>query len=295
MFKKITYYLFTQDSTEFIFLIQFLTVPIATFAYGHTPEILPVLIALCIGVCLYPKIAQQPLFWIGMLGVTTYDMYHHALFAANHSWVVWYWLIAVTIATCFIRTGDALQILNNNARWLLIIIMLVAVGWKAAKPEYVNGTFFEFNLVSNTKMAPFVSVVGDLTDKQINSNIHGTARMFLDLEQEQTVLHSSWYMRVIAHMATWWVLLIEFAVGLLLLFYKKSFDYWAHMFHLQFMFFTYMAAPIMGFAWIIWLLGYSLTWGHSVQLRKYYIALALLFFVYMAPWEAWYINYLWHQ
>jgi len=282
-YSKIIDWFTTEDKEIFIWLVRFLSVGVLCLYSGlDVPYAWAGYVLVFIVLC-WPYVVNKPWFWSVLLLLQSVDLYFSWLSKANHGWVMWYWCIAMFIAVIQSDKKIEFQVIQNSARWLLIIVMLAAVYYKGISPEYMNGDFFEFNLASNMNMVPFVAIISDLSYSELISNARATSDVVGELRTENTELKTSWVLHYIAIVTTWWVLLIELVIGALLLFYKKIADWWAHVMHAWFIVGAYAAAPIVGFGWILIVLGYALAWDQSKSIRQMYFALAILMLIYTLP------------
>lgn len=268
-------------------LFTFIALPtIATFAFyfGFNP-ILQEMAFIFFGLALFWRDSiRHPLFWIGLQLLLSVDLYFSWINAANHTWVMWYWGIVMMIASLIRDVPLQRLIMTNNARWLLIVIMLVAVFWKVINPYYMDGSFFERNLVENPLMTTFTHAFGGLSWEAVEENnirtLVSSTKDSLTYSYQSTPL-----VGMLAIFVTWWVLLIELVIGILLLFYKEKYDLVAHICHMVFIALAYFAVAIFGFAWILVVLGAATAGQTNAYLRPWYTLLFALLLCYALPWN----------
>jgi len=235
---------------------------------------------------------ESPLFWGLLWALLSVDLYHTWVWKANHGWVMWYWLIAMIAATS-VRSEKAREfVMVNNARWLLIIIMIVAVFWKVIDPTYMNSNFFEHQFITNPIMEKFTHVVTGMPWEWIQDNQAAQERLFTDTTVNALEQKSNTAAHYAAIFITWWVLAVELIIGFLLLFYEKVFDRIAHGFHIFFIWAAYLGGPILAFAWIIAALGLALTGERDRHLWPWYLITFLVLATYGLPWETIFFDWL---
>jgi len=253
--------------------------------FGFDNGMKDVSVLLGVSALLFPRIVYSPYSWFLLFGMQSIDVYLDYGAKANHGWVMWYWSMAIT-CSFFVNSDTRKVVLHSNARWLLIIVMMVAVFWKAISPVYMSGDFFHRNLVSNPLMTQFTALVTDLDREQVDLNSKQRIVMMSQVQPSAYNIYgfaTTEFTKFLALITTWWVLLIELVVGFLLLLYNKRADMYAHLFHLWFILVAYAAAPIVGFGWILLVLGYSLLEGDQKRLKLSYYFVGVCMCVYGLP------------
>jgi hypothetical protein len=266
-------------------VVALLSVATISFHFGFGPiwqEISFVFLGFAF---LYQRVLSYWYFWLGLFILQSVDLYQSWISAANHTWVMWYWGLAMLAACLFKDTTDQTKIISNNARWLLIIIMLVAVVWKITTPSYLDGSFFERNLVSNPLMTTFTHVISGLEWDAIEGNYQTNYQMFDNPNITSRQYQSNNTAHYLSLGITWWVLIIELVIGALLLIQRFKTDTWAHILNIVFIACAYLGAPILGFAWILIVLGIAATGTSHSFLRPWYALLFLLILIYGLPWD----------
>lgn len=278
-----------EDLFSFLALPTLITV---VFYFGFGP-IAQELAFVFLGLAIFWKgIIWYPAFWVSFFALQSIDLYGSWLSAANHTWVMWYWGLAMAVASCIANIKDRDLILINNARWLLILIMLVAVFWKVINPYYMDGSFFERNLVENPLMTTFTHTFGSLSWSDIEENRFERTGEQVSEDVYKYSYNSNAMVGFMAIFTTWWVLLIELVIGILLLFYRAKTDLAAHICHIIFIAVAYFAVPIFGFAWILVVLGVATAGTQSAYMRPWYTLLFGLLLLYALPWNFILFNWL---
>lgn len=268
-------------------LFTWLTVPtlfVVYFNFGARPFIAEVILIFFAISFLWTQSTRWPVFWVMLATFLSIDMYLSWVTAANHGWVMWYWVVALMVASFFTKKEDQQFIITTNARWLLIIVMLVAVGWKVVNPYYMDGSFFERNLVSNPLMTTFTHTVTGLPWQQIEENYMAMNNLFTSPDVTERDFNSNENAHVLGVVISWWVLIVEFLIGFLLLFRRYYTDLAAHIMMIWFIVAAYLGAPVLGFGLILTVLGMAVTGERFVFLRPYYAVLFLILLLYALPW-----------
>jgi hypothetical protein len=184
--------------------------------YGFETPSLPLRVALSV-VCgvllLSPTLRRRPEPWTAASALLAGYVFSHWLAAPNHGFLVAYWALACALATTSDRPGE---VLARNGRLLIGLSFLLAAVWKLRRPDFVDGTFFEYMIVtgevSNVRIA--AALLGGLSREQIARN-DGREHAFL-ASPEQMVsepLESTPEVQLFARLVSGWALLIEFAVA----------------------------------------------------------------------------------
>lgn len=234
------------------------------------------------------NLINNSIVWLIPFVLLSFDLYSNWLVLANHEWVMWYWSIVLLVASVYYKKSDiSEEIMKNGARQLLIIIMLVAVAWKVTNPAYLSGSFFERTMISNPLFENFSLLVGDLTVDQLRYNQQIEVTKFTnlvpgELNTEHELISTNLF-DLYGVLVSWWVLLIELLIGVLFLLKRQKIDIAAHWLHILFIITTYFAVPIVGFGWILIVLGFALTQNMPKNITYGYFVAGILMCLYGLP------------
>ena len=90
-----------------------------------------------------------------------------------------------------------------------------------------------------------------------------------------------------AQLITLYDLYVQVAIGALLLFRRATTDLIAHLLLLFFIFTTYIPAPVLGFGFILSILGFALVKEQSQYLSAAYLFSMVAVIFYQVPWREW--------
>lgn len=195
----------------------------------------------------FPELRDRPLLWWALLGCLGAGVHQVWTQADNHQYLIIYWVLAVALAAGSIDPSRARAV---AARWLLAAVFTLATLWKLSNLAFVDGSFFEFTLLTDPRFAPVATAIGgaDAHDLEINRTVFDAmegARSGASFE----LLGLTPRVAVVADVLTSWTLAIEAAVALAFLSPGAS---WLgrHRDHLLITFTvtTYLAAPVLGFS-----------------------------------------------
>lgn len=222
--------------------------------YLRTP-----LILMCVTGLVYGRLMQSTGFWFTMatlLGATVYLQWDSV---DNHKYLFVYWCLALSCAFSLapVHRGAALAI---TSRTLLGLCMALAVIWKLATPNYLDGSFFEYTLLVDGRFTHFAAALTSLPRAALfeNQQLEGllTGGYLRGLSMDTVQLTSSPDIRLLALFLTWWTVLIEGLLAVLFLVPGgRRMSLLRNSTLLLFAVSTYPIATVRGFGWMLMLLG----------------------------------------
>ena len=87
--------------------------------------------------------------------------------ADNHQYLIIYWVLAVALAAGSLDPARARAV---AARWLLAAVFVLATLWKLSNLAFVDGSFFEFTLLTDSRFAPVATVIGGVDAHDLEAN-----------------------------------------------------------------------------------------------------------------------------
>lgn len=173
----------------------------------------------------------------------------------NHIYLQAYWCLAIAIC---LRFENKEELLAKSARWLVGLVFLYAVIWKLRTPEFIDGRFLEFSILTDFRLAPLAGMFGiDIETVMQNRQwlSHYTQAGDVMGDVQLTAVEG---IRAVSLWLSWWTILIEFAVALVFLLPDKRVKLGCrHGCFLGFIFSTYLLAPVVGFGWALTAMGMS--------------------------------------
>lgn len=217
----------------------------------------PVLVAqlFCFAGILYRPVTRRPAFWLVLVGLWV------VLFlpsqwptADNHKWLVIYWVLALGIA---MHSTEPMRVLAVNGRLLIGLVFLFATLWKVFSPDFPGGGFFHFTLINDVRFETVARLVGGLEEGASASN-RAVISSWDDatVAVSPTVLQDGPRVALLAQVMAVGTILIE---GLVAAVYLAP-DRWRiararEMSLLLFVLLTYPIAPVVGFGWLLVIMG----------------------------------------
>lgn len=257
-------------------------------SFWALPTLLRILL---VGALLYRPVYRSGWFWLAVTAALGYFHLERWYEIDNHKYLMTYWCLALAVAL-LLRGDDARrrQVLARNARLLIGLCMVFAVFWKLVSPDYLDGTFFRYALLVDSRFESVTTSVGGLepedayrNDARLKSHFDGPSdgRASAEVELIDTP-RLGW----LADLLTWWTIGIELALALAFLLP----DRWPprvrlrHALLLLFVVTTYSLTPVIGFGWLLIIMALAHLPPEHQRLRLTYLVVLLLLVSYPDSW-----------
>lgn len=194
------------------------------------------------------SMARHPLFWliVALMNLFIQNLYNWA-FSDNHKWLITYWYLALA---CSLWHSEPARVMELNGRWLIGLTFLFAVAKKLISSEYLSGNTFHQMLYFDSRFGDIARMTADL-----KMDHKETAKQLLSL-QNSIGLPPAPNLVAVAQFLTWWTVLIEIAIAVFFLLPPSSrITRWKDVALMIFIITVYPIAPVLGFAWILIILG----------------------------------------
>jgi len=234
----------------------------------------------------FPALSRRPSFWGCLALLSGWRVVGDWPLADNHAYLLCYWCVG--LCTAFL-VKDPRTVLALNGRLLIGLAFACATLWKAVlSPDYLDGAFFRVMLMADERFEESVLFVSGLSEEQLDTN-----RSFLAEEWEPDIFKSEAPTLVeparftrFAQAVTWWTVLIEAAVALSFLWPKRDWVFrQRHLALALFCLATYAIAPVVGFGWLLLVMGMAQCEQERTGVRAIYLALFFVLLFYQAlPW-----------
>jgi hypothetical protein len=176
----------------------------------------------------------------------------------NHSLLIMYWCLALGLA---LLATDPRRTLARTARIIVGLVFLLALAWKMTSQDFVDGAFFEFTLLTDERFRTVAEGLGGLRAAAVEANVTGIANWWSpDYTVDSVRLESARGIEPLAQAMTAWTLLIEGIIALAFLLPRgRTIGRLGELALLAFIATTYGLAPVVGFGWVLLLLGFAQT------------------------------------
>ena len=222
--------------------------------------------------------------WLALAGVLGAAAWAARWQVDNHQFLIAYWCLALGVAA---RSPDPAQVRRWSARLLIGAVFVLATMWKLLSPDFVDGSFMRFTLLTDERFAEVAALVGDIDPADLDANRQAmTALAEPDRPLTATPLTGSHRLDVVATAVTWWTLAIEGAVALTFLSPWRRLARHRDLTLIAFVATTYAVAPVVGFGWVLVCLGLAQHEPGRRWVRLGYFGAFLLVQAYVAPWTS---------
>lgn len=164
----------------------------------------------------------------------------------NHRWLAIWWAIAISGS---LMSDDPQEALRRAARPMIGFVFLFATIWKLISPEFADGTFFEYTLLTDDRFRVVAQVLGGVDHQALVDN-HA---MVSALETSRgAVLTSGPTIAALAQVLAIGTIVVEGLVAALFLWPTSSkISRLRGAALLTFVVATYPLAPVVAFAWLL--------------------------------------------
>ena len=203
----------------------------------------------------------------------------------NHKWLMGWWCVALGM-TALAPEKFELKVIKINARLLLGLCFAFATVWKLLSADYLDSTFFKFELLTDSRFRDTAHYVGgaeteDLKgNRKSRKNLHKSYRK--DAEPVESItLSSGPRVDLLATAITWWTIGIESSIALFCLWPgNRRIAIIRTMVILVFASTTYLVAPVLGFGWMVLVMGFAQCPEQYKKLQASFLVVLGLLYLY---------------
>ncbi len=225
---------------------------------------------------------QSPGLWIA---VTVFIWSINAsdwLWIDNHKYLMSYWVLACTLAVSALHP---LEILRWNARLLIGLCFAFATLWKLMAGQYWNGEFLTYTLLADSRMEFLANVLGGVSEADLAQvrTLENTISLLPD-EMLRASIEVSPRLQALALAMSYWTLLIEGIIAGFYLYESRFSRRWRDSALLVFIASTYFFVPVLGFGYILVILG-LVTCEGKPKTRATYLGVLVILQLGRLPWD----------
>jgi hypothetical protein len=241
-----------------------------------------------IAAMMHPPLRRAPETWFCLSAILLVGNLTNWYVIDNHKYLITYWCLAVSIAHC---TANPQQTLARSARLLIGLAFLFAVFWKAVSPDYPDGAFFHQTLLTDRRFTILARLAGlSRLMTENNARLVDSLTGF-DAALTTVALHSNAMVATVARFMTWWTLAIEAVTAAAFL---VPTDWRLARYRdpvlILFLLSTYSLAPVIGFGWVLAIMGAAQASDRPRFARLGYVAALFMLQVYRVPWKSFFIQ-----
>jgi hypothetical protein len=242
----------------------------------------PFLLGLAGGALLLPGLLRSRTLWIGLTALTALRVGLDWPAGDNHSYLLSYWCLAVTLA---LVVRDQQESLRVSARLLIGASFACAALWKVIlSPDFLDTTFFRVTLLLDARFETVTLLAGvprellDALRAALTTHVDGPVATPVAIPDLPTRFLA------LARFATLWIALFEVGVALVFLWPRDRLARLRDPLLLGFCVTTYAIAPVYGYAWLLLAMGAAQTGRSPVARLGYVAAFGLVLLYRELPW-----------
>ncbi len=240
---------------------------------------LPIL-TLSIAGIIYAPLARKAAFWFLVTFIVAAAHLRNWHSIDNHKYLITYWCLAIG---CSLLSPDPRQFLATNARVLIGLCFAFSTLWKLISPEFLNGTFFHFTMLTDQRFLRVFELlsalrIGDISYDVLVANRDAFVAVLHSHGPPAPVpLHDISWVGTAARFVAWWTVAIEGAVAVAFLWPDvRRAALWRNVLLVIFIVTTYPIASVVGFGWIVAVLGLAQTTSGRIWQLTYVFFFAVL-------------------
>jgi hypothetical protein len=244
---------------------------------------IPVVIIAAAGV-LYPPLIERVNFWFAIAAFMAASAYQNWYTIDNHKYLMLYWCIALS-ACC--ATKQRREALRSNARWLIGLAFGFATLWKFLSKDFTDASFFYHTALTEPRFETLARWVGGVPQSVFGAT-YDAVRALRHADQPPYAInvYDSARLLFFARFMTWWTIVVEGTIAIAFLAPSRWIT--AKLRNpslLLFLLSTYTAATVVGFGWVLAIMGYAQARDDARWAKAAYLVAFALIFAYMGPWS----------
>lgn len=257
--------------------------------YGSSTVFLDIPVRLLCGLMLLsPTLLTSQVMWVMICGIVWWVNATDWLWIDNHKILITYWCLVCALA---VSAKDPDGVLAWNGRLLIGLTFLFATTWKILAGEYWNGAFLHYTFLTDDRVEAVAAAIGALSPNTLPQN------RFLEVLLKQfpqaigsVTLSTSSRLQTFTLAASYWTLLIEGSVAVAFLVYPlRLLSRCRDWFLIVFIATTYFLLPVLGFAYVLIIMGFAQCHPKHTAIRVAYIALFAFLQLSRLPWNTWFV------
>jgi len=227
-----------------------------------------------------PGVARSSLTWLALTALVGARLVADWPLSDNHIYLLGYWCLGLTLC---LALPDAFPSVAAMSRWLVGATFVCAMLWKGVlAPDFLDARFFRLTLITDERFADLAMAVGGLDLAQLERNRDALVALPEGAEViDGPVLVEPPALRRLGLVLTWGGFVMETLLAAAFLSRRpQRLHALRHQMLLAFLVFTYAAAPVAGFGWLLAVMGLAQCGSTEGRLRSAYVAAFALVLVY---------------
>lgn len=245
---------------------------------------IPIIVVAVAGL-LYRPLVSAGNFWFVIVVFLAASAYNNWYTIDNHKYLMLYWCMAISVSAG--ASGSPRETLRVNARWLIALAFAFAALWKIISKDFLDGTFFYLNILTETRFETLAKAIGGVPASALSATADAL-RQLKNLEHPafSVKIYDSSRLFLFAQVMTWWTVFIETSIAVAFLAPEKwRLSRLRDAFLLVFLLTTYSAATVVGFGWVLAIMGYVQARDDARWTKSLYLVAFALIIVYTGQWN----------
>lgn len=257
--------------------------------YGSSTVFLDIpLRVLCGLMLLSPILLTNQVMWVMICGIVWWVNATDWLWIDNHKILITYWCLVCALA---VSSKDTDEVLAWNGRVLIGLTFLFATAWKMLAGEYWDGAFLHYTFLADDRVEYVATAISGLSPNTLPQNrlLEVLLKQFPQAIRSVT-LTTSPRLQAFTLAASYWTLLIEGGVAIAFLINPlRLFSQFRDWLLIVFIATTYFLLPVLGFAYILIIMGFAQCSSKHTVVRVAYIGLFAFLQLSRLPWNSLFI------
>lgn len=234
---------------------------------------------------IYRPLVSTSNFWFVIVVFLAASAYNNWYTIDNHKYLMLYWCLAISVSAA--ASGSPRETLRVNARWLIALAFAFAALWKILSKDFLDGSFFYYDLLTEPRFENLTRWIGGVPDIALSAAVDAAHELRkLDHPAISVKLYDSSRLYLFAQVMTGWTVFIETAIAATFLAPEKwRLSRLRDAFLLVFLLTTYSAATVVGFGWVLSIMGYVQARDDARWTKSLYLVSFALIIVYTGQWS----------
>jgi hypothetical protein len=238
---------------------------------------------LCIaGLAVRPLLLNSS-YWLLIAAVNAYANFKNWYVVDNHKFLTTYWCIGMH---CSLLARDPKAAISLQGRWLVGLCFVFADFWKIVSPDFLTGTFFKYELIADGRFSWLAKVFAGVPSASRHVNSLRLAELTAwDSSLTSVPILGGPRLALIAQIMTWWTIGIEVLIAAAFLAPWRFLARWRHPLLICFVLTTYAVANVVGFGWLLLVMGIAHCPQEARRTRGMYYACFVFLHAFLIPFR----------
>lgn len=273
-FSNLLYRYKNQEFILFLFFV-FLIVSVLN-PYRLEPFVKFLILPLSIAVLAFPYLLRKWAVWLLTSVFLSLNLYFNYLHTSNHLFIATYFSWIVTLV--LVSKDDLSEALRSSSKYLLILVMGMAVIHKITSPEFYSGSFMSYEFLFGLRYFFPIIVIWPNFNSYILQNQSNLVEIFSNNfagETANNFVYPGEDFFIFTKILSLFTIFYEVVVVLFLVIYPR-YKKISHLLLISFIWFTYLYTNENSFFSMLCILGYLLSYNDQKRFRAGYIITILL-------------------